>query len=98
MQLNIFKYIDGISKKFIPNLSIDEEVSLWCNRMVLSGVIYHEGNSLIVHQEYIQDIIHQELTWKNTWLFVSDKIKIKQLKLQCSSRDISVPYILIYRK
>ena len=55
-------------------------------------------NSLIVHQEYIQDIIHQELTWKNTWLFVSDKIKIKQLKLQCSSRDISVPYISIYRK
>ena len=55
-------------------------------------------SSLIVHQEIIQDIIHQELTWKNTWLFVSDKIKIKQMKLQCSSSDISVPYILIYRK
>ena len=43
IQLNIFKYIDGISKKFIPNLSIDQEISLWGNRMVLSGVIYHEG-------------------------------------------------------
>ena len=42
IQLNIFKYIDGISKKFIPNLSIDEEISLWGNRMVLSDVIYHE--------------------------------------------------------
>ena len=28
IQLNIFKYIDGISKTFIPNLSIDEEISL----------------------------------------------------------------------
>ena len=26
IQLNIFKYIDGISEKFIPNLSINEEV------------------------------------------------------------------------
>ena len=42
IQLTIFKYGDGISKKFIPNLSIDEEISLWGKRMVLSGVIYHE--------------------------------------------------------
>ena len=40
MQLNIFKYTDGISKKFY--FSIDEEISLGCNRMILSGVIYHE--------------------------------------------------------
>ena len=38
-----FKYTDGINKKFIPNLSIDEEILLWVNRMVLSGVIYHQG-------------------------------------------------------
>ena len=43
IQLNIFKHIDGISKKFISNLCIDEEISPWGNRMVLSGVIYHEG-------------------------------------------------------
>ena len=43
IQLNIFKYIDGISKKFVPNFSIDEEVSLWGNRMELSRVIYHDG-------------------------------------------------------
>ena len=43
IQLNIFKYIGGISKMFIPNLIIDEEISFWGNRMVLSGVIYHEG-------------------------------------------------------
>ena len=43
IQLNIFKYIDGISKTFFTNLSIDEEISLWGNRISLSGVIYHEG-------------------------------------------------------
>ena len=42
IQVNIFEYVDGINKKVIPNLSIDEEISLWSNRMVLSGVIYHE--------------------------------------------------------
>ena len=39
MQLNIFKYIDGISKKFIPNLSIDEEISLWGNRMAVETAL-----------------------------------------------------------
>ena len=29
IQPNIFKYNDGIIKVFIPNLSIDEEISLW---------------------------------------------------------------------
>ena len=39
IQLNIFKYIGvvTISKKVIPNLGIDEEISLWGNGMVLSG-------------------------------------------------------------
>ena len=43
IQLNIFKYIDVMSKKFISNLTIDEEISFWGNRMVLSGIIYHMG-------------------------------------------------------
>ena len=41
--LNIFKCINGISNKFIPDLSFDEEISLLGNRMILSGVIYPEG-------------------------------------------------------
>ena len=57
IQLIIFSYIDGINKKFTHNLSIDEEISLRGNRMVLSGIIYHEVNSLIA------GIIYQELTW-----------------------------------
>ena len=42
-QLNIFKYIGGINKKLILNLSIDEKIMLWGSAIVLSGVIYHEG-------------------------------------------------------
>ena len=33
IQQNIFKYSDGISKKAVPNLSIDKEILLWRNRM-----------------------------------------------------------------
>ena len=92
IQLNIFKYIDGISKKFIPNLSIDEEISLWGNRMVLSGVIYHEGEQS--HCGHYTS----EVNMNNTWFLISDTRILRQQKLQCNSRDTSVPYILIYEK
>ena len=49
IQLNIFKYIDGISKTFIPNLSIEEEISFWRNKVVLSGFIYLEGELLTLY-------------------------------------------------
>ena len=42
IQLNLFRHIDGIIQKVIPNSSIDGEISLWGNRVVLSGVICHE--------------------------------------------------------
>ena len=43
IQLNIFEFIGSINKKVIPNLNIDEELVFWGNAIVLSGVIYHEG-------------------------------------------------------
>ena len=92
IQLNIFKYIDGISKKFIPNLSIDEEIALWGNRMVLSGVIYHEGEQS--HCGHYTSGVSVD----NMWFLISDTRILRQQKLQCSSRDISVSYILIYKK
>ena len=92
IQLNIFKYIDGISKKFIPNLSIDEEISLWGNRMVLSGVIYHEGEQS--HCGHYTSGVNVN----NTWFLISDTIILREQKLQCNSRYTSVPYILIYKK
>ena len=92
IHLNIFKYIDDISKKFIPNLSIDEEISLWADRIVLYGVIYHEGEqSHCGHYTSGVDL-------DNTWFLISDTRILRQQKLQCSSRDISVPYKLVYKK
>ena len=92
IQLNIFKYIDGISKKFIPNLSIDEEISLWGNRMALSSVIYHEGEQS--HCRHYTSRVNMD----DTWFLISDTRILRQQKLQCSLKDISVPYALIYRK
>ena len=92
IQLNIFKYIDGISKKFIPNLSIDEEISLCDNRMLLFGVIYHEGEQS--HCGHYTSGVNVN----STWFFISDTRILRQQKLQCNSRDTSVPYILIYKK
>ena len=34
----------------------------------------------------------------NTWFLISDTRILRQQKLQCNSRDTSVPYILIYKK
>ena len=42
IQLKFFEYVEGISKKVILNLSIDEEIMFGGNTMLLSGVIYHE--------------------------------------------------------
>ena len=92
LQLNIFKYIDGISKKFIPNVSIDGEISLRDNRMVLSGVIYHEGEQS--HCGHYTS----EVNMNNTWFLISGTRILRQQKLQCDSRDTSVPYILIHTK
>ena len=34
----------------------------------------------------------------STWFLISDTIFLRQHKLQCSSSDISVPYILINKR
>ena len=92
IQLNIFKYIGGINKKVIPNLSIDEEIVLWGNTMVLSGVIYHKGQQ--------SDYGHytSEVQMDNAWFFISDTTVLRQKKFQCNSRDVTIPYILIYER
>ena len=54
IQLNIFKYNDGITQTFIPNLSIDEEISLWYFLLLF----------IMRESSLIGNIIHQELTWK----------------------------------
>ena len=34
----------------------------------------------------------------NTWFLVGDTRLLREKKLQCNSRDTSIPYILIYKK
>ena len=34
----------------------------------------------------------------NTWFFISDTTVLRQIKFQCNSRDVSLPYILIYER
>ena len=73
-------------------MSIDEGISLWNNRMVLSGVIFHEGEqSPCGHYTSAVNV-------DNTWFLISGTRILRQQKLLCSSRDIYVPYILIYKK
>ena len=92
IQLNIFKYGSGISKKIFPNLSIEEEMSLWGNRMVLPGVIYHEGEWS--HCEHYTSGVMVD----NTYFLISDTRILRQRKLHCSSNDISLLYILTYER
>ena len=79
IQLNIFKCIRSISKKVIPNLSVNDEIVLWGNTIVLSGVIMR-GNNLTV------DIMHQEFRW--IILFIRDTAVLRQKKFQCKLRDV----------
>ena len=78
IQLNIFKYSDGISKKAVPNLSTDEEISFQGNRMVLSGIIYHEGEQS--HCGYYTSAVKVN----NTCFLISDTGILRKQKLLCS--------------
>ena len=80
-----FQTFDGISKKFV-----DEKISPWGNRVVLSGVIYHERKQS--HCGHYTSGVNLN----SNWLLISDTKILRQQKLQCNSRDTSVPYIYIY--
>ena len=92
IQLNLFKHIGGIIQRVIPNSSIDGEISLWGNRIVLSGVIYHEPEQS--HCRHYTSGVN----FHNSWFLICDVRILRQQTLQCSTRDIITPYILIYKK
>ena len=60
--------------------------------MVLPGVICHEGEQS--HCENYASGVKVD----NTWFLISETRILRQQKLRCSSKDISVPYILIYER
>ena len=57
--------------------------------MVLSGVIFHEGKQS--HCGHYTSVVNVD----NAWFLISDTRILRQQKLQCSSRDISVTLLLI---
>ena len=60
--------------------------------MALSGIIYHEGEQS--HCGHYTSGVKVN----NTWFLISDTRILRKQKLLCSSKDSSVPYILIYEK
>ena len=92
IQLNIFKFIDGISKKVVPTLIIDEEISLWGNTMSLSGIVYHEGEQS--HSGHYTSGVKIN----DSWVLISDSVVLRQHNLSCTKRDAIVPYILLHKK
>ena len=60
--------------------------------MALSGIIYHEGEQS--HCRHYTSGVKVN----NTWFLISDTRILRKQKLLCSSKDSSVPYILIYEK
>ena len=60
--------------------------------MALSGIIYHEGEQS--HSGHYTS----EVKVNNNWFLISNTRILRKQKLVCSSKDSSVPYILIYEK
>ena len=59
--------------------------------MVLYGVIYHQGEqSHCGHNTSVKA--------DNTCFLIRDTRILRQQKLQCSSKEITIPYILIYER
>ena len=79
------------SKRVLPSLITDKGISLWGNRMVLSGVNTRE-NSLIV------DIYQKLIKIDCTWFLINNTKILWQQKLLCSSKDISFLYLLTCEK
>ena len=92
IQLGIFQFVDGISKKIIPRLNIDEEIHIW-DTMTLHAIIYHQG------EQANSGHYTSAVKINDSWFMISDSIVSNQdVKLSCSAEDTSVPYVLIYKK
>ena len=81
------KAVYAMHVSLYPNLSTDEKISLWGNRMVLSSDIYHEGEQS--HCRYYTLGVNVD----NTWFLISDTRILQQQKMKGGSRNTYVPYI-----
>ena len=92
IQLKLFSYNnDGSSEKIVPNLNIDESLSLYGKTLNLSAIIYHDGpNTASGH--YTSSIKINE-----TWFTINDTKVSEGAKFFCLSTEITTPYLLIYK-
>ena len=92
IQVNTFKYVNGISNKFFPTQVL--------TRNFLFGEIEWYSLVFIFHGKEQSHCGHYTSGVKveNTWFLISGKRILMQRKPRRNSKDISVAYILIYEK
>ena len=92
IQLALFSYVDANNtEKIIPNMNLDETLSLFGKTLTLHGIIYHSGpNTNSGHYT-------SAVRLNDTWYTINDERISEGVKLYCVSTDTTVPYILIYK-
>ena len=81
----------SISRTFIPNVSINNEISLWREQNVTLCCHLSCGWTVSLL------ICTLRVNVDNTWFLINDTRNLRQQNLQCSSKNMTVPYILIYK-
>ena len=92
IQLSLFSYNSaGFIEKIIPNLNIDESLSLYGKTLNLSAITYHDGpNTTSGH--YTSSVKINE-----SWFKISDNYISEGAKFSCLSTETTTPYVLIYK-
>ena len=92
IHLSLFSYNNaGFIEKVIPNLNIDESLSLYGKTLNLSAIIYHDGpNTTSGH--YTSSVKINE-----SWFTISDSYISEGAKFFCLSTETTTPYVLIYK-
>ena len=91
IQLIIFRYIGGTTKKVIPSVIIDNEIRVF-DDLTLQGIIWHHGyNANTGH--YTSSVIADY-----RWFSISDTDVHEGQRFHFSLNNYTVPYILVYKK
>ena len=91
IQLIIFQYIGGTTRKVIPSFIIDNEIRVF-DDLTLQGIIWHHGyNANCGH--YTSSVIADY-----RWFSISDTDVHEGQRFHLSLNNYTVPYILVYKK
>ena len=90
--LSFFKPVkDGFVQKFIPNLIINDSISLYGKNLDLFGIVYYSGQTMNSGH------YTSALNLNGAWYTINDDQISKGARLISLSSDGTVPYILIYK-